>query len=171
MCKQCKPRSDCFWSRAVWSESSLFAISKCILENNCIKSKNLAKKGWNKEFKILGHLPYCHCGTILWDGTSFPTILHVWPAKTQISLCRCADWTESLQGTVWVGKGPKHLQVDSEDWSDSMDMQADLCHCWEYMQSFKSISISRAAVMLPHCCYNITIILLQCYHWVTAMLL
>ena len=28
-----------------------------ILRNNSIKSKNLAKKVWNKVFEILGHLP------------------------------------------------------------------------------------------------------------------
>ena len=36
--------------------STLFAIPLSILRNNCIKSKFLANKVWNKVFEILGHL-------------------------------------------------------------------------------------------------------------------
>ena len=43
---------------AVWSGSTLFAISLYILTNNCIKRKIKARKVWNKVFGILGPLPY-----------------------------------------------------------------------------------------------------------------
>ena len=45
-------------SGAVWSGSTLFASSLCILRNSCIKSKIWAKKVRNKVFEIFGHLPY-----------------------------------------------------------------------------------------------------------------
>ena len=43
---------------AVWSGSTLFGIPLSILRNNCMKSKNYAKKVWNFVFEILGHLLY-----------------------------------------------------------------------------------------------------------------
>ena len=43
---------------AVWSGSTLFAISLSILRNKCIKSKSLAKKVQDEVFEILGHLLY-----------------------------------------------------------------------------------------------------------------
>ena len=46
---------------------------------------------------------------------NIPTRLHVRPAMTQIRLRIRAVWSESSQGTLWIAKDPKRLQVDSED--------------------------------------------------------
>ena len=68
---------------AVWSRSTLFAISTCILGNYCIKSKIWAKKVWSKMFKILGNLPSQH---LIYSDRN------VW-AKTASSLIRvCIIW-------------------------------------------------------------------------------
>ena len=53
---------------AVWSGPTLIAIPVSSLRNNCIKSKIQAKKVWNKEFKILGHLPYPRMQSFLVDN-------------------------------------------------------------------------------------------------------
>ena len=44
---------------AVWSGSTLFAISISTLRNNCSKKQqqNLSQKAWNKVFEMLEHLP------------------------------------------------------------------------------------------------------------------
>ena len=48
-------------------------------------------------------------------ATAFPTILHVRPAKTQITMHIRAVSSESLQCTLREAKHPKRLQMDSED--------------------------------------------------------
>ena len=48
-------------------------------------------------------------------GHSFPTILHVRQAKTQISLRIRAVLLKSYQDTLWVDKDSKRLRVDSEN--------------------------------------------------------
>ena len=52
------------------------------------------------------------------------------PAKTQISLDICPVWSDSSPGTQWVAKDPVFLHVDSEDWFDWVDVQADLSLCF-----------------------------------------
>ena len=49
------------------------------------------------------------------------------PVKTQII------WPESLLCTQWVAKDPSFLHVDSKDWSDWADAQADLSLRWAHM--------------------------------------
>ena len=48
-------------------------------------------------------------------GTAFSKMLHVYLAKTQISLRIRPVRSESLQGTLWVVKDPKRLQEDRDD--------------------------------------------------------
>ena len=52
------------------------------------------------------------------------------PAKTQISLGIRPVWSESSLCTFWVAKDPSFLHVDSEDWSDWVDAQANLSLRW-----------------------------------------
>ena len=54
------------------------------------------------------------------------------PAKTQISLGICPVWPESSFCAQWVAKDPSFLHVDSEDWSDWADAQADPSLRWEH---------------------------------------
>ena len=42
------------------------------------------------------------------------------------SACAAMLLDQSLLVTLWVAKDPNLLQMDSEDWSDWMDAQADL---------------------------------------------
>ena len=44
-----------------------------------------------------------------------PTMWHVRPAKTQISLGICPVWSESSPCAKWVAKDPSFLDADSED--------------------------------------------------------
>ena len=46
--------------------------------------------------------------------------------KIQISLRISAVWSESSQGALRIAKDPKHVQADSEDWSDCVNVQADM---------------------------------------------
>ena len=68
---------------------------------------------------------------------AFPKRLHVRLAKTQVSLCIRAVWSESLQGNLWVATDPKRHQEDSEDWSVCTDAQANPSLRWAHMQSRK----------------------------------
>ena len=43
------------------------------------------------------------------------TFGHVRPAKIQISLRKCAGWSESSLGAFWVAKATKFLHADNED--------------------------------------------------------
>ena len=52
------------------------------------------------------------------------------PAKTQLSLGICTDWSKSSLCAQWVAKDPRFLHADSEDWSDGAAAQADLSLCW-----------------------------------------
>ena len=54
------------------------------------------------------------------------------PTKTQISLGIHPVWSESSLCTQWVAKDPSFLHVDSEDWSDWANAQADLSLCWAH---------------------------------------
>ena len=58
--------------------------------------------------------------------------MSVRPVKTPISLGICPVWSESSLFTQWVAKGPMLLHVDSEDWSDWVDTQADLSLRWAH---------------------------------------
>ena len=60
------------------------------------------------------------------QSTIKPTKWHVHPAKTQISLSICPVWQEFLMCALWVAKDQSLLQADSKDWSDWVDIQADL---------------------------------------------
>ena len=52
---------------AVWSESTLFAITLSILKKQLHKKQNL---GQNKVAEILGHLPY-PCFSVCFPGETF----------------------------------------------------------------------------------------------------
>ena len=54
------------------------------------------------------------------------------PAKTQSSLGIRQVWSESSLCAHWVAKDPRFLHVDSEDWSDKADAQADLSLRWAH---------------------------------------
>ena len=62
-----------------------------------------------------------------------PTKWHARPAKTQISLGIRPVWSESSLCTQWEAKDTNFLHVDSEDWSDWADAQADLSLRWVHM--------------------------------------
>ena len=47
-------------------------------------------------------------------GTAFPTRLHACPAKTAISLHILTVWSESLQGSMLIAKGPKVFRQTAE---------------------------------------------------------
>ena len=98
-------------------------------------------------------------------GRAFPSSLHVYKAKTQISLHIHKGWSvfvghfvcsegskatsgqqhwsacasqksdQFSSGTLWVAKVPNRLQANSEDWSACADPQADLNLRWAHMQS------------------------------------
>ena len=55
------------------------------------------------------------------------------PAKTQINLGIRPVWSESSLCAQWVAKDTSFLHVDSEDWSDWGDAQADLSLRWAHM--------------------------------------
>ena len=55
------------------------------------------------------------------------------PAKPQRSLGIRPVWSESSLCAQWEAKDPSFLPVDSEDWSDWADTQADLSHSWAHM--------------------------------------
>ena len=61
-----------------------------------------------------------------------PTKRYLCSAKTLISLCICADWSEPLLCALWVAKDPRFLHADSEDWSDWAATQANLSLRWAY---------------------------------------
>ena len=61
------------------------------------------------------------------------TVVHVRPAKIQISLRIRAAWSESSLGAFWIAKGAMCLHAGNEDWSDCADAQADLSHRWSHM--------------------------------------
>ena len=54
------------------------------------------------------------------------------PAKTQISLGIRPVCSEPSLCIQWVAKNPTFLHVDSEDWSDWADAQADLSLRWAH---------------------------------------
>ena len=83
--------------------------------------------------------------------TVFHTWLHVRPAKTQISLCIRAVWSESLQGTLCVPKDPKRLETDMED-----SKQPDWSLHWMHMQSYrKCCAPAQNIISKHHICLNI----------------
>ena len=55
------------------------------------------------------------------------------PVKTQISLDIRPVWSESSLCAQWVAKDPSFLHVDSGDWSNYADAQADLSLCWAHI--------------------------------------
>ena len=55
------------------------------------------------------------------------------PAKIQISLRIRAVWSESSLSTFWEANDVEFLHADNEDWSDSMDAQANLSLRWVHM--------------------------------------
>ena len=59
-------------------------------------------------------------------GTSFPTRLHVCPAKTKTRISKRIRtvWSEYSQGPLWIAKDPKRLQSDSEDSDQTVWMHA-----------------------------------------------
>ena len=46
------------------------------------------------------------------------TFWHARPTKIQISLRKCAGWSESSVGEFCIAKDAKSLHADNEDWSD-----------------------------------------------------
>ena len=70
----------------------------------------------------------------------FPAILHVRPAKTEISLYIRPVWSESLQGTLWAESvGSQGYKASSGEQrrhrSACASAQADLSLRWALMQS------------------------------------
>ena len=61
-----------------------------------------------------------------------PTKWCVRPAKTRISLGIHPVWSESSLCAQWVAKDPRFSHADSEDWSDWVDIQADMRLCWAH---------------------------------------
>ena len=59
-----------------------------------------------------------------------PTKWPVRPVKTQISLGICPAWTQSLMCSQWVAMDLSFLHVDSKDWSDWTNAQADRSLHW-----------------------------------------
>ena len=59
------------------------------------------------------------------QATAFPTRLHLCPVKTQISLCICTVWSESLLCILWIiiTKDSNHLQAGSQQ----TDQTAQMC--------------------------------------------
>ena len=115
---------------------------------------------------------------------------HCRPAKTQISLGICPVWSESLLSicpvwsesllcTQWVAKDPRFLHVDSEDWSDWADAQADLGLRWAHSH-FIGFVMSRllfsqqfTKIILndnnDSCSYNIEHILKWTFNWFSIL--
>ena len=61
------------------------------------------------------------------------TFGHVRPAKIQISLRIRAVWSESSLGAFWIAEDAAYLRAGKEDsnqTSDYVDAQADLCARW-----------------------------------------
>ena len=50
-----------------------------------------------------------------------------------IRLGGCPGWSESSLCAQWVAKDPSFLHLDSEDWSDWADAQADLSLRWTHI--------------------------------------
>ena len=73
--------------------------------------------------------------------------VNIWAGAQQfLQYCMCATWRLrtacasvqsdlSLCRALCVVKDPECLQENREDWSDSVDVQADLNLCWVHMQS------------------------------------
>ena len=55
------------------------------------------------------------------------------PVKIQIRLHICA---QSSLGTFWIAKYARFLHADIEDWSDCMDVQADLSLCQAHVRKY-----------------------------------
>ena len=56
-------------------------------------------------------------------GTAFSTKLHERPAQTLVNLRIRAVWSEFSQAALWITKGPKRLQADSEASDQSARMR------------------------------------------------
>ena len=54
-------------------------------------------------------------------------------AKIQIGLHISTVWSESSMGAFLITGVVKYLHADNEDWSDSVDAQADYCLRWVHM--------------------------------------
>ena len=59
--------------------------------------------------------------------------MDVRPAKTQISLGVSPVWSESSLCAQWIAKNPSFLHIDSEEWADLADAEADLSLRWAHM--------------------------------------
>ena len=67
-----------------------------------------------------------------------PTIWHVRPAKTQISLGICPVWSESSLSAWRNIKSLATQWAHSKDWSDRADAQADPSLRWAHTGHFVS---------------------------------
>ena len=56
------------------------------------------------------------------QGAAFSTRFHVWPNENSDHPVHLQQSGQSLQGTLWVAKNPKHPQVDSKDSDQPMLM-------------------------------------------------
>ena len=78
-----------------------------------------------------------------------PSKWNVHPAKTQISLCICTVWLEFLHCALWAAKVPTFLQADSKNWSDWVDVQADLIYSWVH-RSFSCFCRAVAQMVMEY---------------------
>ena len=82
--------------------------------------------------------------------------------------CASAQLDQSSLCTQWIAKDPRFLHVDSEDWSDRADVQADLSlrlahrslNCWfchlttPIYAIFSSVSFYMYFISLIVVCFN-----------------
>ena len=76
-------------------------------------------------------IPRQFCDCKIWATVSETVPLDVCP-KQRFKSTLSADWSESLLGTFWIAKYATFLHVDNKDWSDCMNVQADLSLCWRH---------------------------------------
>ena len=130
-----------------WSESSMGAQSLCwfchvVAHFHCVLIKPVY-------FLVITNPRYCSTMEPRHDKTNKVSVR---PAKTQISLGIRPVWSESSLYVQWVGKDPRFLHADSEDWSDWADAQTDLSLRWAHTH-FVGFVMSRLnglqSVILP----------------------
>ena len=100
-------------------------------------------------FKYILGLTICKSTFTLEPRHDKTNKMSVHPATTQISLVIHPVWSESSLCAQWVAKDPRFPYVESEDWSDWADAQADLsslgthsfcwfCHVMAHLHTYVS---------------------------------
>ena len=67
-----------------------------------------------------------------WVSMSENIPSEVCPAKIQLSWRICSDWSESSLAAFWIVKDATF----HADWSDCLDVQADLSLCWTHVRRY-----------------------------------